>query len=119
MIFLLMTQSPSSFPPYVTRYFEEQRKEQQQWTQIAQINHNLKGVQTSLKKSLLDGVTERADQIEECEDRVNALVSVSRDFHYQTLPKWKQYLYSIGRWRPPRWWCCYWCGYYRREIRET
>lgn len=87
-------------PPAVSDFFEKERKKQVTHNTVAVIHGNLRDTKQTMHK-LLVGVVERADALNDTEERANELVSSSEDFYYMTMPGWKKYLYS---WKPPAWW---------------
>jgi hypothetical protein len=87
-------------PPAVNEFFEQERKKQATHNTVAIIHGNLRDTKQTMHK-LLVGVVERAEVLDDTEERANELVSSSEYFYHMTMPGWKKYLYS---WRPPAWW---------------
>lgn len=87
-------------PPAVSEFFEEERKKQETHNKVAVIHGNLRDTKQTMHK-LLAGVVERAEVLDDTEERANELVASSEDFYHLTMPSWKKYLYS---WKPPAWW---------------
>lgn len=103
---------PSSLPPEVSAYFEQQKHLQNEHVMVAQSKRNVRET-TELMEEILLEVGERGAHLDLLEDEAEDLEESSSAFLLETLPGWRRWLRA---WAPPDWWCP--CRSRRRRERQ-